>query len=70
MGARLMPRSEQSEQHREDINWGPLSEVIAAGTPKRLIHAEKSARVQSEDVMAERGIASGQRVVLSMIVNR
>ena len=65
-----MPRRAQSEHQKEKINCGPLSEVITTGTPKRLIQDEKSARAQSEEDVEDRGIASGQRVVLSIIVSK
>ena len=63
-----MPRRAQSENHNEEINCCPLSEVITTGTPERLIQDEKSA--QSEEDVEDRGIASGQRVVLSIIMSK
>ena len=61
---------EQRELHKDEPNCGPLSEVIAFGTPKRLNHVENRAFAQSEAEVDDRGIVSGQRVVLSMMVNK
>ena len=52
----------------EDVNWAPRSEVIRAGTPKREIQAEIKARAQDSAVIEVNGVASGQRVVWSIIV--
>ena len=53
-----------------EVNWLPLSEVMAAGTPKRAIHPLKRACAQSAAAVVRSGTASAQRVVLSMTVNK
>ena len=65
-----MFRREQSADHREDANLGPLSLVMVAGTPNRWTHPWKNPAAQSAAVMAARGMASGQRVVLFRTVRR
>ena len=52
------------------MNWGPLSHVIVAGTPKRLMQFENRTWAQSDDEVVETGNDSGQRVVLPMILKR
>jgi hypothetical protein len=66
----LMFRSLQRAAHTVDVNCGPLSLVIAAGSPNLWIHPEKRAAAQSAAEVAETGTASGHLVVLSMMVNR
>jgi hypothetical protein len=51
-----------------EVNWGPLSLVIAEGTPNRCIHPAKRAAAQSAAEVDCSGIASGHLVVLSMAV--
>jgi hypothetical protein len=53
-----------------EVNWGPLSLVIAAGSPNRCTQPEKRAATQSAADVAETGTASGHLVVLSTIVNK
>jgi hypothetical protein len=65
-----MERREQRLAHNEEVNWGPLSLVIISGTPNRWIQPCRRAAAQSAAVTDVSGIASGQRVVLSMTVNR
>ena len=65
-----MERSEHSAVHRVDVNWAPLSEVMTVGTPNRCIHPVNRAAAQSAAAILLRGIASGQRVVLSTTVNK
>ena len=65
-----MFRREQSADHMEDANWGPLSLVMVAGTPNRWTHPWSSPAAQSAAVTAVSGTASGQHVVLSRIVRR
>jgi hypothetical protein len=65
-----MERREQRAAHSEDVNCGPLSLVIVSGTPNLWIHPWRRAAAQSAAVTDVSGIASGQRVVLSMTVNR
>jgi hypothetical protein len=65
-----MERRQHRLAHSEEVNWGPLSLVIISGTPKRCIHPWRRAAAQSAAVVEVRGIASGQRVVLSTTVNR
>jgi hypothetical protein len=47
-----------SEAHTFAENCGLQSEVIVAGTPKRVIHWKTRARAQFAAEKAERGIAS------------
>jgi hypothetical protein len=65
-----MERRVQRLAHNEDVNCGPLSLVIVSGTPNLWIHPWRRAAAQSAAVTEVSGIASGQRVVLSMTVNR
>jgi hypothetical protein len=65
-----MERSEQRVAHKEDVNCGPLSLVMIAGTPNLWIHPWRRAAAQSAAVVDASGSASGQRVVLSITVNR
>jgi len=65
-----MERREQRLAHNEDVNWGPLSLVMISGTPNLWIQPWRRAAAQSAAVVEVRGIASGQRVVLSTTVNR
>jgi hypothetical protein len=46
---------------------GPLSEVRVCGTPKQEIQKEMNASAQEEEEMEERGAASIQQVVLSIM---
>ena len=63
-----MERSEQRADHSEDVNCGPLSLVMMQGKPNRCIHPVRRAAAQSAAVVPDKGMASGQRVVLSMTV--
>ena len=63
-----MESSEQRADHREDVNCGPLSLVMMQGKPNRCIHPVRRAAAQLAAVVPDKGTASGQRVVLSMIV--
>jgi hypothetical protein len=65
-----MERREQRLAHKEEVNCGPLSLVIISGTPNLWIHPWRRAAAQSAAVVVVSGIASGQRVVLSITVNR
>ena len=58
----------QREDHSEEVNWAPLSEVMAAGTPNLAIQAWKRATAQSAAVVADTGTASAHLVDLSMMV--
>ncbi len=60
----------QRPDHRADVNWAPLSDVMVAGTPNRENQPAKRALAQSAAVMDEWGMASGHLDVLSIIVNR
>ena len=66
----MMFRSLQRAAHTADVNCGPLSLVIAAGSLNLWIYPEKRAAAQSAAEVAETGTASGHLVVLSMMVNR
>ena len=50
----------QSESHREEVNCGPLSEMIVGGTPNRAIQFEKKTLAQSAVEVVESATASGQ----------
>jgi hypothetical protein len=65
-----MERREQRLAHNEDVNCGPLSLVMIAGTPNLWIHPCRRAAAQLAAVVEASGSASGQRVVLSITVNR
>ena len=65
-----MPNKLHSEDQTEDMNWEPQSEVMVVGTPNLEIHPENKAWAQLVAEMAERRIASGQRVVRSITVRR
>ncbi len=60
----------QRAANREEVNWAPRSDVMTAGTPNLLTHPRNNAFAQSTVVVAAIGITSGQREVLSMMVNR
>ena len=52
------------------MNCEPQSDDMFPGTPNRAIQPEIRACTHSDEVMPRRGIASGQRVLRSMIVRR
>ncbi len=56
------------EDQKEEVNWEPLSEVRVWGMPKREIHVERKASPHEDEEMEERGVASSQWLVLSIIV--
>jgi len=58
----------ERELHGEEVTCGPLSEVIAVRTPNLAIQFEKRALAQSAVKVVKSGTASGQRVVLSIMV--
>jgi len=60
----------QREAHKAEVNWVPRTAVMNAGTPNMLTQPVNSSLAQSTVVMEFKGIASGQREVLSMMVNR
>ena len=60
-------RREDEEFQREEVNWVPQSEVRVCGTPKQEIQKEMNASAQEEEEMEERGAASIQQVVLSIM---
>ncbi len=66
----VMANSLHRAAHSCDVNCGPLSLVMVAGTPNRWILPCRSAAAQSPAVTVERGMASAHLVVLSTIVNR
>ena len=55
---------------RAEVKWGPLSEDMSIGTPKRAIQCPMRALAQSEVDVWANGMASGQRVVRSIMVSR
>jgi hypothetical protein len=65
-----MDRREQRAAQRDEVNCGPLSEVIHDGTPNRQTQPANSALAQSAADVLARGIASGQREQRSTMVNR
>ena len=56
--------------HKSDTNWGPLSEVVKLGTPKRATQFWTYALATVRVSMSLIGIASGQRVKPSIMVSR
>ncbi len=64
------PESLAEAAHTPEENWTPLSEVMAAGTPKRATHPLMRASTQSNVDVARRGMASGHLVDLSTTVNK
>jgi hypothetical protein len=65
-----MDRRAQRADQREEVNCGPLSEVIHDGTPNRQTQPANNALAQSAADVEARGIASGQREQRSTMVNR
>ena len=61
---------EQMADHRDEVNWAPLSLVITAGTPNLEIHPWNMEEAHSAAEIPVRGIASGHLVDLSMHVKR
>jgi hypothetical protein len=66
----LTPNLLQKAAHVEDENWAPLSEVRVSGTPKRVTQCKKKTSTQEAAEVSFRGMASSQRVVRSIMVNR
>ncbi len=60
-------RREDKEFQREEVNWVPLSVARVCRTPKQEIQKEMNASAQEEEEMEERGAASIQQVVLSIM---
>ena len=65
-----MLRSSHSAAHTAEVNCEPLSEVMAAGTPKRAIQPRKRARAQSAAEVLASGTTSAHCMVRSMMVKR
>ena len=65
-----MPSVSDMLDHRADVNWAPLSEVIILGTPKREIQLYIKAETSVGVEMSGTGMASGHRVKRSTIVKR
>ncbi len=65
----LMERRDQRAAQSEEVNCGPLLLVMMPGMPNRCIHPCRRAASQSAAVVEASGTASGQRVVLSTMVN-
>ena len=63
-----MPRIRQTPAQTEDVNCAPLSEVKVAGTPNLDIQVEIKALTQASVEIEDIGTASGQPVVISIIV--
>ncbi len=59
MGECWMLSRLQRPAHRVDVNWAPLSDVMA-GTPNRDTQPAKRALAQSAAVMDERGMATSR----------
>ena len=66
----MMLRAEHSEDQRAEVNCGPRSEVMTAGTPNLEIHPWSRAAEQSAAVVLARGRASNHLVERSITVNR
>ena len=66
----LILSREQMADHRDEVNWAPLSLVITAGTPNLEIHPWNMAEAKSAAAIPVRGTASGHLVDLSMHVKR
>ncbi len=69
-GVVCVPMVAQKEHQMAPQNCGPLSEVMAAGTPNRVAQAAMRAPAQSSAVIEASGTASIHLVVLSIIVKR
>ena len=66
----MIPSKKQMADHKEEVNWAPLSLLIIAGTLNPEIHPWNKAEAHSVAEIPARGKASGQRVDLSTQVNR
>ena len=66
----LILSREKMADHRDEVNWAPLSFVITAGTPNLEIHPWNMAEAHSATEIPVRGIASCHLVDLSMHVKR
>ena len=66
----LMPNILFKFDHKDEVNCGPRSDVISAGTPNREIHPRMRAFVQVGVFASGRGMASGHRVNRSIMVKR
>ena len=64
------PRLWATAFHSSDVNCAPRSEDMSEGVPKRATQVPINAHVISTDANDVSGTASGQRVVLSTMVNR
>ena len=53
-----------------EVNWAPRSDVSVSGTPNLEIHPQIRASAQDVVDVHFRGIASAQRVDLSIMVKR
>jgi hypothetical protein len=65
-----MPKTLESSCQRLLANWGPLSEVMSSGMPNREIQPRIIAREHVTAVASDSGMALGQRVNRSMMVNK
>jgi len=63
-----IPRERQTPVQTEEVNCAPLSEVKVEGTPNLEIQVEIKALTQTSVEIDDKGTASGQRVVLSIMV--
>ena len=66
----LILSREQMVDHRDEVNWAPLSLVITAGMPNLEIHLWNMEEAYSATETPVRGIASGHLVDLLMHVKR
>ena len=64
----MISSKEQMADHKEEVNWAPLSLVIIADTLNLEIHPWNKAHSLAE--IPAKGKVSGQRVDLSTQVNR
>ena len=63
-----IPSLLQRTSQTAEVNWTPLSVVMAAGTPNLEIQPDTSASAQADAVVEESGTTSTHLVLLSIIV--
>jgi hypothetical protein len=66
----LIPNLTHTNLQIAEVNWEPLSEVMAEGTPNLAIQPENNASAQCCAEVLDKGMASAHLLVLSTIVNR
>ena len=68
LSSEMLKYPELGRLRTEDVNCAPLLEVKVAGMPNLDIQVEIKALTQVSVEIEDKGTASGQRVVLSIIV--